>query len=700
MKKFILIFFLSFLLIGCNNKNNDSKILNELLESISIPTETDKDLVLPTSYEYKGKIITAIWKTEDTKYISTDGTIYRDYEDNFVSLCLTLFLNESQITKYFDITILAKKPEEVANNIFDSIDILDTISDNIQLPSVVRYNNNSYKVNWESSDPSIISSLGKITYVDYDRNCVLTAAISVNKQIYSRDYNIKVSAFNTTEMNDILNVLTTSIPNIIENDLSLPNQYKTDKYLYNINWLSSDNSILSNEGSVGYVFEDTSITLKCMISIGNITISKDLELKVLADSTESIFEKITNNINIFKIINSSIYLPTKFGDYITCTWESSNPSILTNDGIVVNQSFFEPQHVSLTSIFKFKDKTMTKEYQTIINPSPHFFKTNVFDGDLKNLQLTEDGSLVLTNNSLYGTFTSKEFSAQQFTEAVASWNAITSKDATCELLVSLRIDGVFSEFISYGKWGLGLNNKCVYQKKDLIELDVDEIKVLKDKSADGFKFKVILERETTETNSPSFSLFAIALNLLDSNFSLDIKHLKQSVLHDVPRLYQYDVPSIGDSICSPSSSTMLLKYAGYSFSDKATYEHEYIANLAKDYGNDIFGNWVYNTVCIGSFGLTSYVKRFIDTNEFLYSIQENGPMAASIKGTVKYVKVATGESGSYTSGGHLLVVTGYEILDGQTYVYINDPAVKTVATKMTIEDFLTIWRNVSYIIDK
>ena len=58
------------------------------------------------------------------------------------------------LTKYFDITILAKKPEEVANNIFDSIDILDTISDNIQLPSVVRYNNNSYKVNWESSDPS------------------------------------------------------------------------------------------------------------------------------------------------------------------------------------------------------------------------------------------------------------------------------------------------------------------------------------------------------------------------------------------------------------------------------------------------------------------------------------------------------------------------------------------------------------------
>ena len=75
-------------------------------------------------------------------------------------------------------------------------------------------------------------------------------------------------------------------------------------------------------------------------------------------------------------------------------------------------------------------------------------------------------------------------------------------------------------------------------------------------------------------------------------------------------------------------------------------------------------------------------------------------MAASIKGTVKYVKVATGESGSYTSGGHLLVVTGYEILDDQTYIYINDPAVKTVATRMTIEDFLTIWRNVSYIIDK
>ena len=102
---------------------------------------------------------------------------------------------------------------------------------------------------------------------------------------------------------------------------------------------------------------------------------------------------------------------------------------------------------------------------------------------------------------------------------------------------------------------------------------------------------------------------------------------------------------------------------------------------------------------MSAFNEFAYVKRFASTEEFLYSLQEVGPMAASIKGTVKYTKQDNGQAGSYTSAGHLLVVTGYEITDNGPFIYINDPNVNGVAIKQTLEDFLAVWRNVSYIVE-
>ena len=144
---------------------------------------------------------------------------------------------------------------------------------------------------------------------------------------------------------------------------------------------------------------------------------------------------------------------------------------------------------------------------------------------------------------------------------------------------------------------------------------------------------------------------------------------------------------------------MLLKYKGYNFTDKNPLEHEYLASIFYDYGNKIYGNWVFNCVGMSSYGERAYVKRFFSVNEFLYSLQEVGPMAASIKGTVKYYSLTQNNSSSYTSAGHLLVVTGYEITPSATYIFINDPNVSGVAIRMTLPDFLNIWRNVSYIIE-
>ena len=666
------------------------------MNTIDLPLETKEDLELPSTYTYEEKIITATWNSSNVDALSNEGKVFRGKDDQVITLSLSLQLNEDTITNTFDITILALEKEVIANQILDLIQIPSEASEDFVLASFVKFDDNNYKVNWESSNEDVVTTKGLITYQPEDTEITLTATISYDKVKYSKEFKVIVKAFDTTEMKNYLDSL--SIPSEISEKIDLPTSYKSSNNTYTISWESNNEDILSNKGEIGISLKDTAVTLTAYIKIDNVTLSKNFEIKVLKSSNDQVLEILNNSIRVQKMANSDIYLPTNLGNNITCSWTSSNENILSNDG-KIKTTVNGPQEVILTANIKIGEETMTKEYKIIVNKTDHFYLTDKFEGTMENVHLSDDGRIVLNDNAVVGTYYSEENNHRPFYEAVASWGAVTTKDATCELFVSIKVGDTYSDYISYGEWGLGLQNKCVGQKNNLIRLVEDEIKVLNSKEATGFKYKFVLRRTDAKTPSPEVFLIAFSFNMNNYSYSVDKSLLKDSVRYDVPQLYQHDVPGIGSIICSATSSTMLLKYKGHDFSKINVLEHEYIAGLVKDYGNNIYGNWVYNCVGMSAFNEFAYVKRFADTYEFLYSLQEVGPMAASIKGTVKYVKTVNGQSGSYTTAGHLLVVTGYEITDAGTFIYINDPNVNTVSIKVTLQDFLDIWRNVSYIVE-
>lgn len=698
MKKFLLCFLLLFCLVGCtnNNQTNYEQILNEFLNTLSIPEEINQNLDLKSSYEYQGYNIQAIWTSNDPDFLTNSGIINQDSEDNYVSLSLELTLNDISIYHTYDITILAIDNSVIANEILDLIDLPKEISSNISLVEVVNYKDKNYHVSWESSNEDIISSNGKIKYFDSDQNVSLTAKISYNKEKFTKQFNVVLKALDTTDMKQYLNNL--NIPTTINENIPLDTNYIHNNITYSVVWESSNKDILSSEGIMGKVYVDTDITLVCTISIDNIKIQRTFNVTVLKQSFEQLINSIIEETKIQAIITNNIFLPLTINDIVNCEWKSSNQEVITNEGII-NTNISSPTAVTLSAVFSIGENIMTKEYNTIVSPIKHLYKINKFEGTFNNIKVNDSGKLILEDNATEGTFISNEIEHSGFYEAVASWNAITSQNATCELEVSVKVNDKFSDYVSYGIWGLGLKNKCIGQSNTLIRLNEDEIKVLNNKTATGFKYKITLRRNNTNTTSPIVSLVTIAFNIKDYNYNVNESLIGNGVQYNVPKLYQHDVPTIGNSICSITSSTMLLKYKGHDFSNINKLEHEYIAGLFKDYGNDIFGNWVYNCVGMGSYGEISYVKRFFSTNEFLYSLQEVGPMAASIAGSINYTKIANNEKGSYKTNGHLIVVTGFEIIDGNTNIYINDPNVSGVAVKMTLSDFLNVWRNVSYIVE-
>lgn len=697
MKKLFLFIFILLFLNGCaTNKISNIEILNYVLNSIDLPLETSDDLDLPNSYKYEDKIVIATWSSSDEDILSSQGKVYRSMEDATVILNLSLQLDEDIITNSYEIVILALEDKTIASDILNQLNIPAEISANLSLTQSIKYNDNNYKVNWESSNTDVLSNKGLLKFQPEDTQVSLTATISYNKVRYSKTFDITIKAFDKSEMSSYLDTL--SIPDTISENIALPTSYKGEKHSYSISWESSDPEILSNEGSVGIILKETKITLTAYINIDNVTLSKNFDILVKKSSNDQILDIIEKNISIQKMANDDMFLPTDLGNGITCAWTSSNEDIISSTGIF-NKNNTELKEVILTANIKIGEENMTKEFKVIANQTDHFYLINKFEGSFENVHITKDGKLSLDDQEVTGTFISKEYEHSGFYEAVASWGAISNMYATCEVFVSLKVGDKFSEYISYGEWGLGRQNKCTDQTKDLIKLSDDEIMVLNNKNATGFKFKIVLRRNETNTPSPLVSLIAFSFNIKNYTYSFDQSLLSNSVLYDVPRLYQHDVPGIGNIICSATSSTMLLKYKGHNFSKINKLEHEYIASLVKDYGNNIYGNWVYNCVGMSAFGETAYVKRFANTYEFLYSLQEVGPMSASIKGTVKYVKQDDGKAGSYYTAGHLLVVTGYEITDNGTFIYINDPNVNGVAIKLTLDDFLDVWRNVSYIIE-
>ncbi len=702
LKYFFLLFFMLFI-TGCETTNNnlsDEEILTKYLESLTLPETTSNNLTFNTKVLYENKEIQLIWVSSNPELISNEGNVCIIDEDFLVSITVEVSLGSYKQTKYFDVLLLASEPDDLVDAILETILVPSTTKDNLTLPTRITYNNKNYTVSWSSSNKSAMKNNGEILYSSQDANTIVTASIKIDEIFYTKDYNIVVEKTEVSIFDALF--IDFDIPTTTSTNINLITSGVFNSKKFTVKWTSSNKDMISNNGITNFVFTDTEVTLTAALSIDNMTIQKDFIVNIEKTDSIDIIETLLHNVELPGKISNNIYLQTEFPYGIIATWTSSNTAIISNNGIIgtlVNNT----NYVTLKLELEFGGEKMTKDFDVSITNEQHLFIDRTFEGSKNNVEINKNGKLVLTEGSLLGTYTSKEINTIEFTEAVASWAALTSKTATCEVEVRLLVNGVWSDYITYGKWGLGLQNGSNDQTKNLIKLSTDEIIVLNSKKASAFQMKITLRRDTANIESPVVTLLALTLKFDNYTYTIDNNTLLGSKRYSVPKLYQHEVPTIGGIICSATCSTMLLNYKGHSFVGLASYEHQYIASLVKDYINNIYGNWVFNCVGMSAFGETAYVKRFYSLNEMLYHLDTVGPLAASIKGPagnpVYYSKEGSSVVSSYTSNGHLITITGYEIINNQITIFINDPNVSGVAISMTANNFMNVWRYIGYIVE-
>lgn len=505
---------------------------------------------------------------------------------------------------------------------------------------------------------------------------------------------------------DVINKLTPEehLEEVI-NKINLPTETKENiKFIkeleeVKITWKPVNNKLITEEGIIKRGPNKSKTTINATFYFNGISKTVDYKIVILGYTVLEKLQIVMEKITFPDIVYNDLEFYSSYSYGIKGKFESSNIDSITNEGRVFLKS--EEVIVTITVTLTLEDEIMEKDFIVKVGAYSNNEKShqvierfsNVNNCPSDNLEIL-NGKLVLKNNVIEGIYESDIINTAEFKSLVASWAAETSKNATVELMVRAFIDGSWSGYITYSQWGLGLQNSSYDQNNGKIKLSTDEIIVLDQKVATAIQYKVILRRKVATVDSPKLSLVSFALEIPNYSYYINSENIKEGIVYDVPKLCQNVVPGIGNSICSATSTTMLLKYKGLSFSEfDSQFEHRYIAGIVKDYGNNIYGNWVYNTVAMGGYGFNAYVARMYSIEELLEHLSQVGPVALSVKGTM------ISSEKTYTTAGHLIVAIGFKWVENKLFIICNDPNVANVYCEYSVDVINTTWRKIAYVIE-
>ena len=573
-----------------------------------------------------------------------------------------------------------------------------SISKDIQFPSQIEVDGFNVALTYSSSNTNVLSDDGKVALADETNTEV---NVTIYYSFFYEDENVTGSVIRTfivSSKKSVLEEASTKVdfPDIIRDDITLP----TEVDGFEVEWKSSDYH-LSKKGKYSFVSEETNVTLTATFiyeTEDNVYFyDKEYEVVIGPYEAEKCLELASEKVTLpEEFSGTKITLKTDYGYNVKVEW-ISNSERIDNEGNIKDLN--EDTTVKLTAVLRCEDKELRMDFEVLLLHTDvhHIWHAEPldFEGIKTGVTLDESNYLVLEDGLTKGTFESEPLSVYNFTELVGSWNAKTSETATVELEIAALVDGVWTQYLTYGEWGLGRENVYYDSTSGKAKLNVDVFEV-KNGLATQVKFRVTLRRDNASCESPKLTTVALSFKFKDYRYSVDVSELPNEVEYNVPKLCQLDVPVIGGDICSATTTAMLLKYNGVDLSSSYDYEHEYVARMVCDHGHGgIFGNWSYNMAFAGEFATLAYNQYMYSWEELQYHLATIGPVGASIKGNV----------GLYNTPGHLLVVTGYKIVDGETYVICNDPYVNDrfgaglfVRYEYKLDVFMNVWRNVVYVV--
>ena len=308
-------------------------------------------------------------------------------------------------------------------------------------------------------------------------------------------------------------------------------------------------------------------------------------------------------------------------------------------------------------------------------------------GGAANIHLAPTG-LVRGTNRVYGppsyrfgTLISPVFdAARPFDTAIASWNASTPAGTWIQLeLRTFKSSAEPTRWYNMGIWASGtgtIKRRSAGQQKDANgAVNTDTLRLTGSPTYTRYQYRVTLFT-TDQRVTPNVRLISVLTsNSQREQDGLDLGAGGRAwgVELPVPMRSQMIYKGGGEVWCSPTSTSMVLAYWGYSVpvpaAAAATYDHVYTGN----------GNWPFNTAWAGTFGLEAYVTRMGSFAQVEEWIQAGVPVIISHA----YNPGELPGAPLRRTAGHILVIRGF---DAAGNVIANDPAASSDAGVRIVYD--------------
>lgn len=322
---------------------------------------------------------------------------------------------------------------------------------------------------------------------------------------------------------------------------------------------------------------------------------------------------------------------------------------------------------------------------TLLHVSPEDFE-NFQKENLEKADFTEGlFKLPHSSHTLKGILTSAEIKTQfEFDELIISANAILKEKNSIMIEAQVKDKkGNWSNWYNLGIFRTdGQSESFKNQTDEFCEVVVDTLKLFR--PSQYFRYRITIE--SSGKFLPVIKMVAATYSRTffkaNDNFIISrAKNFKPIKLY-VPQYSQMmqQVKYTAD-ICSPVSLAMVLNYYNI---DANPVE---IASSVYDKTENIYGNWIFNTIYAGTKKLYSYITRMNSLSEAEHLISKGFPIIASITFGPKELK----NSPLNNTKGHLVVIRGF---DKKGNVIVNDPAApdeKTVERIYDRKEFAKAW---------
>ena len=363
-------------------------------------------------------------------------------------------------------------------------------------------------------------------------------------------------------------------------------------------------------------------------------------------------------------------------DLTGAVYDLNGDKFVNTTDILAMRKFIAGETSALTPVLSKLNKTEPEE---IVVPESHLryhAKTFLFT-DVKGTHsgtVISNGKLTLASGSTSGTFTTDVMNIGTFKMMLASWNAVTN-GGKLSLSVSYELtNGAWSSYLSWGTWSTSSGvSGSASPSTTYGSIDVDILTVSSSYKTTG-NIRVRLTLNKYNGGVPVVENFSIATPQMALQQTVNKSALPTSYLNNVPMRSQLasENGSIGNIICSPTTTAMALEYLGTKVTSltaaKAMYDNNWGA----------YGNWSLATAYAGEKGYYAFLD-FYNTDMMKYALSQGCVLGCTT---------------SLTSSGHLVLVVGYTVINGVEYFIVNDPNVNennVVRTNYTVSYFESKW---------